>query len=75
MTRSRKGHALNLFIEYDLKKSIQEAAEACDCSLSDLVRFLLRIGLPIVRGIRESRELLLTEQVQMFRDRNGLQEE
>lgn len=66
----KNNQALNVFISYDLKKALLERAEKSSCSIAEVVRLLLQIGLPILDGICESRQLLITEQVEFFRQRD-----
>lgn len=65
--RHKKNHALNLFISYEEKKSLQEMAELCDTTLAAVVRLVLKLGIPILKGIQQSQEVLLSEQVDFVR--------
>ena len=65
--RSKKNHALNLFISYEEKKALQDIAELCDTTLAAVVRLTLKLGIPILKGIQQSQEVLLSEQVDLVR--------
>jgi len=47
---------LNFFISYQLKKKLQTLAQKYDTSLADMVRTLLKIGIPILEGYRQAQE-------------------
>jgi hypothetical protein len=65
--RSKKNHALNLFISYEEKKALQDIAELCDTTLAAVVRLTLKLGIPILKGLHNSQEVLLSEQVDLVR--------
>ncbi|MGH7890044.1 MAG: hypothetical protein ACRENF_05795 [Thermodesulfobacteriota bacterium] len=52
----RGEHGLNFFISYQLKKKLQTLAQKYDTSLADIVRTLLKIGIPVLEGYREAQE-------------------
>ncbi|MCK4858013.1 MAG: hypothetical protein KAT58_08600 [candidate division Zixibacteria bacterium] len=66
MTRRKNDHALNLFISYEQKKVLQEMADRCDRTISDVVRTLLKIGLPILQALSEAEEVLYRQQADLF---------
>ena len=56
-------HALNLFISYDLKRSVEELATTYDRTVADVVRTLLRIGLPILKGLWEAEASIISDEL------------
>jgi len=63
----RGEHCLNIFVSYDLKKKIVALAERYDRTMADMVRALIRVGLPVMEGISEAEEEMLREYVGLFR--------
>jgi len=65
--RLRGEHCINVYITYDLKKRIQALADNYDRTSADMVRALLRIGIPVMEGISEAEEKMLKEYQRLFR--------
>jgi predicted DNA-binding protein len=68
--RSRKirgEHCLNIFISYELKEQLKNLAERYDRTMADMVRALLKVGIPIMNGISDAEEHMIKEYVQLFR--------
>ncbi len=66
-TRVRGEHCLNVFISYELKHSLQQLADKYDRTISDMVRALLRIGIPMMEGLSQAEEVMVKEYIQLFR--------
>jgi len=49
-------HGLNFFISYELKKRLQILAQRYDTSLAEIVRTLVKIGIPILEGYSKAQE-------------------
>ena len=47
---------MNFFISYQLKKKLQALAQKYDTSLADIVRTLLKIGIPVLEGYKQAQE-------------------
>ena len=47
---------MNFFISYQLKKKLQTLALKYDTSLADIVRTLLKIGIPVLEGYKQAQE-------------------
>jgi len=56
INKIRGEHGLNFFISYQLKKKLQALAQKYDTSLADIVRTLLKIGIPVLEGYRQAQE-------------------
>jgi len=66
--RSIRGdHCINVHVSYDLKKRIQTLAQNYDRTVADMVRALLRIGIPVMEGVSEAEEKMLKEYQRLFR--------
>ena len=56
INKIRGEHGLNFFISYQLKKRLQTLARKYDTSLAEMVRTLLKIGIPVLEGYRLAQE-------------------
>lgn len=56
INKIRGEHGLNFFISYQLKKKLQALAQKYDTSLADMVRTLLKIGMPVLEGYKQAQE-------------------
>lgn len=63
----RGEHCLNIFISYELKQELKELAEKYDRTVADIVRALLRIGIPMMEGLSQAEEVMVKEYIQLFR--------
>jgi len=63
----RGGHCLNIFVSYELKERLKTLAEKYDRTTSDMVRAVLKIGIPMMEGLSEAEEIMVKEYVQLFR--------
>lgn len=67
LKKLRGDHCLNIFVSYELKKRIVELAERYDRTMADMVRALIKVGLPVMEGISKAEEEMLNEYVRLFR--------
>ena len=68
MTQKTRGeHCINVFVSHELKSRIQELADKYDRTAADMVRAVLRIGIPMMEGLSEAEELMVREYVELFR--------
>ena len=63
----RGEHCLNIFVSYELKNRLKELAEKYDRTTSDIVRAVLRIGIPMMEGLSQAEEIMVREYIQLFR--------
>ena len=63
----RGDHCLNIFVSYDLKSRLKALAEKYDRTTSDIVRAVLRIGIPMMEGLSQAEEIMVREYIQLFR--------
>lgn len=66
-TKVRGEHCLNVFVSHELKTRLKEMADRYDRTVADMVRALLRIGIPMMEGLSEAEETMVKEYVQLFR--------
>ncbi|UCD93808.1 MAG: hypothetical protein JSU69_08540 [Candidatus Zixiibacteriota bacterium] len=63
----RGEHCLNVFISYDLKQQLKNLAQKYDRTMADIIRAVLKIGIPMMEGISQAEETMVKEYVQLFR--------
>lgn len=70
--RARGEHCIHLFVTYDLKEQVKQLAKTYDRTTAEMVRVLLRIGIPLVEGLWTAEEIVLKEYVHLIRNRRKL---
>lgn len=63
----RGDHCLNIFVSHQLKSQLKELARKYDRTMADMVRAVLRIGIPMMEGMSKAEEIMVKEYVQLFR--------
>lgn len=66
-SRNRGEHCLNIFVSYELKERLKTLAQRYDRTTSDMVRAVLRIGIPMMEGLSQAEEVMVREYVELFR--------
>jgi predicted DNA-binding protein len=59
----RGEHFLNVSISYQLKEKIMMLAEKYDRTMADMVRTLIKVGIPVMEGLTEAEENLLKHSI------------
>ena len=67
MKKLRGEHCLNIFVSYELKEQIKNLAKKYDRTTSDMVRAVLKIGIPMMEGLSEAEEIMVKEYISLFR--------
>lgn len=67
ISKTRGEHCLNIFVSGELKESLKNLAEKYDRTMSDIVRAVLRIGIPMMEGLSQAEEVMVKEYIQLFR--------
>ena len=62
----RGEHCLNLFISYELKVRLSELAKRYDRTTSDMVRAIIKVGIPLFEGLSDAEETLIRESAELF---------
>ncbi len=65
--RVRGDHCLNVFVSYELKEQLKTLAKKYDRTTSDMVRAVLRIGIPMMEGLSAAEEIMVREYISLFR--------
>jgi len=74
LKKLRGDHCLNIFVSYELKKRIVDLADRYDRTMADMVRALIKVGLPVMEGISKAEEEMLSEYVRLFRKMRKMRE-
>jgi len=72
--RIRGEHCINIFVSYQLKERIQKLSRRYDRTMADIVRTLLRVGIPVMEGITEAEERLLHDYIKVIRRLRGIKQ-
>jgi predicted DNA-binding protein len=67
ITKLRGEHCLNVFVSYQLKERIMRLAEKYDRTIADMVRTLIKLGIPVMEGLTEAEENILKDSVTLAR--------
>ncbi len=67
ITKLRGEHCLNIFVSYELKSRLAELAKKYDRTTADIVRAVLKIGIPMMDGISQAEEIMMKEYIELFR--------
>jgi predicted DNA-binding protein len=67
ITKLRGEHCLNIFVSYQLKERIMKLAEKYDRTMADMVRSLIRVGIPVMEGLTEAEEKMLKDSISLAR--------
>jgi predicted DNA-binding protein len=65
--RGRAEHSLNLYVSHELKERVNALAKKYDRTSADIMRAVLRIGIPMMEGLSEAEEIMVREYVELFR--------
>jgi predicted DNA-binding protein len=67
ITKLRGEHCLNVYVSYQLKERITGLAEKYDRTTADMVRTLIKVGIPVMEGLTEAEEKILKDSVTLAR--------
>jgi len=63
INKLRGEHCLNIFVSYQLKERIMRLAERYDRTMADMVRTLIKVGIPVMEGLTEAEERMLRDSI------------
>ena len=63
----RGDHCVNVYVSYELKDRLKQLAARYDRTTADMIRAILRIGIPMMDALSEAEETMVKEYVQLFR--------
>ena len=64
---ARREHSVNVFVSFELKNQLKELADRYDRTTADMVRAVLRVGIPMIEGLSRAEEVMVQEYVDLFR--------
>jgi predicted DNA-binding protein len=67
ITKLRGQHCLNIFVSYQLKERITKLAQKYDRTMADMVRTLIKVGIPVMEGLTEAEDKMLKSSVSFAR--------
>jgi len=67
LKKLRGDHCLNVFVSYELKSRLSDLADKYDRTVADVVRAIIRIGIPMMEGISQAEETMMREYIEVFR--------
>jgi predicted DNA-binding protein len=67
ITTLRGEHYLNVFVSYQMKARIKRLAEKYDRTVADMMRALIKIGIPVMEGLTEAEEKILKDSITLAR--------
>ena len=65
--RRRGDHFVTLRISYQTKEQLKRLAERYDRPVADMIRAVLKVGIPMMDGMSRAEEVMVKEYVQLFR--------
>jgi predicted DNA-binding protein len=63
----RGEHCLNIYVSHELKTRLSELAKRYDRTTTDIVRAILKIGIPMIEGVTQAEEIMMKEYIELFR--------
>lgn len=72
--KPRGEHCLNAYVSYELKSRLSGLAEKYGLSLADVVRQVVKAGIPVFESLSASQEELISGFVQMLRKSRSMGE-
>lgn len=63
----RGDHCVTLYISYEAKSRLKRLAERYDRSAADMMRAVLKVGIPMMEGLSQAEEIMVKEYIELFR--------
>ena len=67
VTKLRGEHCINVFVSYELKERVAHLAKRYDRTMADIVRTLIRLGIPVMEGLSKAEERMLKDYIYLIR--------
>ncbi len=64
INKLHRDHCIHLFVSYQLKERIKKLAEKYDRTMADMVRTLIKVGIPVMEGLTEAEDKILKDSIQ-----------
>ena len=72
--KARGDHNLNVYISFELKERLLALAEKHDLTMADMVRQLIKAGLPVFESLSATQEELLSGFIRLLRKGRSISE-
>ncbi len=72
--KTRGEHGLNVHVSYELKNQLVNLAEKYGLSLADIVRQVIKAGVPVFESLTASQDELITGFIQLLRKSRSMGE-
>lgn len=63
----RGDHCLTIYITHDVKSRLKRLGDRYDRPMSDIVRGVLRVGIPMMEALTQAEEVMVHEYIKLFR--------
>jgi predicted DNA-binding protein len=67
LRRARGEHCLTVYVSHELKSRLGALAGKYDRTTADMIRAVLKVGIPMMEGLSQSEEVMVKEYVELFR--------
>jgi predicted DNA-binding protein len=67
LRKVRGEHCVNVHVSFEIKEQLKALADRYDRTMSDMVRAVLRVGIPMMQGLSEAEEVMVREYIDLFR--------
>ncbi len=58
---------VTIHMSYEMKESLKVLATRYDRTVADIIRAVIRVGIPMMEGLSQAEEVMVKEYVQLFR--------
>jgi len=58
---------VTIHMSYEMKESLRVLAARYDRTVADIIRAVIKIGIPMMEGLSKAEEVMVKEYVQLFR--------
>lgn len=63
----RGEHSITVFVSFEFKERLKRLAAKYDRTTADIMRAVLRVGIPMMEGLSQAEQIMVTEYVELFR--------
>lgn len=63
----RREHSIQVFVSHEFKDQLKTLARKYNRSVADIVRAILKIGIPMFESLSDAEETMVREYVELFR--------
>lgn len=67
LPKMKGDHVLSVAVSHEMKERLKTLAAKYDRTTADMIRAVLKIGIPMMEGLSEAEGIMVREYVQLFR--------